>query len=178
MADSTAKELQIDGSRRIALDIRARSFGFVVFENSMVLDAGVRTCDRDQPSECLLPRLRAILTRYDPAVVILKGTPRDCVAAGEHCLLESIRRSVKACGIDLSFTSHTRLRRFFALHQAKTKQEIASVVARHLPELAWTLPPKRRTWDSEPYWASVFDAAALALPHIFPFHARPLDNRK
>ena len=49
----------------------------------------------------------------------------------------------------------------------ESKDDIAGVVARCVPELGQQLPPRRRIWDSEHYSMSIFEAAALALTLLF-----------
>ena len=153
--------------RRIALDIRPRSFGFVVLEDAMVLDSGVRTCDQEQSDDCLVQRFRRIVARYDPAAVItLRRRLSDADRA--YLLSKSLTRIVEEVGAELLYTSPPRIHRYFHRHGAITKHDIALVIAKLLPELAWQIPAKRKPWESEPYWASVFDAAASVVPHIFP----------
>lgn len=148
-------------TRRLAVDVRSRSFGFVVFERMRILDSGVRSCDRNQSTECLLQRFRRLLERYDPSEIITRLDPRSP-------FVKSIAQAVNDLGIELVQTTPATLRTYFLSHGAITKYEIAGIVAKLLPELAWQLPARRRAWESELYWSSVFDAAALALPRILP----------
>ena len=49
---------------------------------------------------------------------------------------------------------------------AKSKDDIAEMVAKRVPELEMRLPPRRRLWESEHFSMGVFEAAALALTYF------------
>ena len=49
---------------------------------------------------------------------------------------------------------------------ARSKDDVAAAVARMVPELAPSLPCRRRIWESEHYAMAIFEAAALALTHF------------
>jgi len=78
-------------------------------------------------------------------------------------MIQALRKETKGRAITLRLTDARQVRDFFALHSCKTKQQIATLVAEWYPELAWKLPPKRKPWQSEPYGASLFDAAAAVM---------------
>lgn len=58
------------------------------------------------------------------------------------------------------------IRKAFSAEGAKTKEEVAAVIAARFPELAVKVPPKRKTWMSEDSRMAIFDAAALALAYL------------
>jgi len=67
--------------------------------------------------------------------------------------------------------SPAKVKRVFLAFGARTKQEIARVVADQLPELAPRLPRVRKPWMSEDYRMAIFDAAAFALTY---YYSRPV----
>src|SRR4051812_13478815 len=68
-----SSEGTVPETRIIGLDIRARSFGFIVLEGATVLDCGTRACERSRSSECLGERFRYVLSIYKPSVVIVRS---------------------------------------------------------------------------------------------------------
>ena len=47
-----------------------------------------------------------------------------------------------------------------------TKHERAAMLARRFPVLHWKMPPPRKSYESEHYWMSMFDAVACALAYV------------
>jgi len=46
---------------------------------------------------------------------------------------------------------------------ASNKHQIATAIAERFPDLLSVLPPQRKSWQSEDYRMSVFDAAAIGI---------------
>lgn len=160
-------QVQNQGIRRISLSLRPHGFGFVVFEDLMVLDSGVRRCESEESVSCLAPRLRRILTRYDPTLVVVESRYRNA-NFNSNPLIASLSIFAKELGIRLEYMTLGTLKLYFAQHGAHTRFEIAIAVAKLIPDLAWQLPPKRQPWESDHYAFPIFDAAALVLPLILP----------
>jgi hypothetical protein len=57
------------------------------------------------------------------------------------------------------------IRRFFAPTEARTKHEIAEVIAREIPAFTQRLPPIRKIWKREDPPQSLFDAATLGMTY-------------
>ena len=53
----------------------------------------------------------------------------------------------------------------FRVFRAKSKHDIASMLAQMFPELLWKLPPKRKIWESEHFRMVMFDAIALGFAY-------------
>src|SRR5439155_25566784 len=81
-------------------------------------------------------------------------------------VLDTIRRKSDD-RIAVRLISPERIRRMFP-GSVRNKDDLASRVAAHFPDLAWKLPPPRKFPRREHYRMSIFDAAALALAYYGP----------
>ncbi|MGI9102201.1 MAG: hypothetical protein ACR2IF_07125 [Terriglobales bacterium] len=59
-----------------------------------------------------------------------------------------------------------RLWNYFSARDTRTKQEIASLLAKIFPELSWRLPPPRKTWQHEHDNMPIFDAAGVGMVYV------------
>jgi len=132
----------------------------VIIENGSVLDTGVRSCWTPEFEDCLGSRLRRIMQAYKPSALILRTGQSNSPSPQKNLLAHVINRIAKQQNITTFRISQHTLQRYFLDYHAITKHEIASTVARLLPELAWQLPRKRKPWESQQYRMAIFDAAA------------------
>ena len=163
--------------RILAIDPTSRGFGYVVLEWPLVLvDWGVKST-RNEKEANTLSKMTTLIRHYQPECVVVQ----DCSGTGKlRCpriqdLIDSIRRLATQKGIRSRKISSKTLIKVFSAFGARTKHEIAQVVAKQLPELAPHLPRYRKPWMSEDYWMAIFDAAALALTY---FYSRSVRARK
>lgn len=155
--------------RVIAFFPTTHGFGFAVFEGpSELVDWGAREV-RGGRREEFLAKIEALLSWHRPDVVVLENYAGEGSKRGKR--IQALIRSIakRAAKLDVKVASYSRglIRQCFLRYQARTKHEIAEVIAREFPELELRLPPKRKPWMSEHYRMSMFDAAALALTHFF-----------
>lgn len=159
MADANA------GIRVLALSVRRRRIGYVVFEGStQLLDWGVRSCVGrvDAPETATRKRIAGLLKFCLPSVVVLGK-----VGAGQEddgkarIVLLAIKKECAQRSIASSYLNHQTIIGFFVDQGCRTKYEIAQTLAAWFPELAWNLPPKRKPWESEKHSAAIFEAAAI-----------------
>ena len=153
-------------TRYLGVDVRPRSFGFVVIENAVVLDSGIRICDRSQFDDCLGQRFDRILKTYRPSAMIVRGVRGLPTDSRKRKVMAAIRRKAKDYDVDVISIGLAAIRIYFGRQNAKTKYQIAKCVATILPELAWKLPRNRRPWEAEHYRMSIFDAAAATIAHL------------
>jgi hypothetical protein len=137
-----------------------------VVENGAVIDSGIRLCDQSQFDNCLGGRLDRILRVYKPLAVLLKSDRIPANYWKTRRVLAAVKRAAKRHASSLQSVTPAVIHRYFIHHDAKTKYQIAEVVARLMPELAWKLPHKRKPWQSEHYRMSIFDAAAIAIAYL------------
>ncbi len=162
--------MDLNHKRVLALDLRPRSFGFVIFEGpDQLLDWGIKVF-RD-PAGREIPagkRLAPLLAEFQPSVVLLKSSVREKLRHKLH--LEDVLDTVQRTGegrIAVRLISPELIRRMFP-RTVHSKDDLAERVATRFPDLAWKLPPRRKVWQREHYRMSIFDAAALALAYYGP----------
>ncbi len=141
--------------RTLALDLHPRSFGYAVFENTDLLDWGLRKW----PSGQLKTAGRKICRLFDlwqpMRLLIREGAPRR-----EYEMAQSVALNAKVPVVDVrravvqdAFRSSKRLSRF----------DIAELISKRYPELQPRLPAKRKLTDNEPFQLRMFNAAAVGM---------------
>ena len=151
--------------RVLAIDPYPRGFGFAVLEGSeRLIDYGVKKVRGDKNSACL-QRITDLIGRYEPDLIVL-GTPtsngsRRALRVQE--LIQEILKLASSKGIKARGYSRVQITKVFSSSGAITKHQIASSIAKQIPELALRLPPPRKPWMGEDERMSIFDAVALAL---------------
>lgn len=159
-------------TRLLAIDPTPRGFGFIVLEGMhTVVDWGVRSgratsIAREQQ---LLRKVSDLLRQYRPHIVVLENT----AASGSRrrgrvrLVIEATANLAMWEGITVKRIAISTVRKVFMSVGARTKHEIARVIAMQLPQIAAWLPKPRSLWTGEDYRMAVFDAAALALAHFY-----------
>jgi len=152
-------------ARYLGICVRPDCFGFVVIEDTIALDCGVRACERKGATACLSQQFERILRMYVPTAVIILATGSGEAKTRRNGISGAIAGLTKGRGIPVVRFRASSLKKHFRQFDAETKYEIALAVARILPELAWRLPPKRKAWQSEVRRTSIFEAAAAVIAH-------------
>jgi hypothetical protein len=156
------------GGRYLGIDVRPHGFGFVVLEDSILLDCGNRACDHREYDACLRDRFSRILKIYTPAAVVVGLAGSRAERPSRIRIIKLIKSVAAKNQIPVVFITRSKLTRHFRRqYNASTKYEIAQAAANVVRELTWRLPNKRKPWQSEHPRMSIFAAAALALAHIF-----------
>lgn len=154
----------ISEQRILALDIRPRSFAFVVFEGpQVILDWGARSFRRgvNAVRVPLGMKVARLLDEYVPCVLVLER-PRT----RKHVrIVAAIRKQAKVQRIPIRLLSAKAIDEAFSGNN-ENKHQIAAALAMQFPDLLPVLPPKRKPWQSEDYRMSIFDAAALATAYF------------
>jgi hypothetical protein len=155
----------ISPDRVLTLDLRARKFGYVVFEGPRtLLDWGVRT-HADETHSSLERRLKNLLSMFAPSTIVVRTavernrTTRRRIRLALHSLKVFAKRAL----ITLFVIDESSLHGFFSKEAKVNKHDIAQMIADRFPELSWRLPPKRKPWQSEPTRQSIFDAASIGI---------------
>ena len=155
-----------DFERILALDIRARRFGFVVFEGpKMLLDCGVKNfcaSKRNAVKVSVSDKIRTLTRDYSPSAIVVRKREGHMDRAG---ILRSLLRLAEELDIPVVFISHEEIALAFAA-AAEHKQTLASVIAEQFLALIARLPPRRKCWQSEDYRMSMFDAAAAGMAYL------------
>ncbi len=154
--------------RLVALEIRPRKFGFVVFEGpTRLLDWGVKSY-LGPSAHCratLKKRIRVLLESYAPASVVMRRRNSFSRKAREAILsaVQTIGLEARSRSINLQSLNTQEIKRFFAKRGCTTKHEIASLLGKRFEELSWKVPPTRKSWQCESYHMCMFDAAAAGM---------------
>jgi len=150
----------------LALQPSSQGVGFAVLAGAeSILDWGVKRTRSGNKNANALKVVQGMIQHYRPAVIVLEnhssvGSRRQ---PRVQRLMDGISRLAAKYRIATCRFSRAQVRKAFAFAGARTKQQIASVVAERFPELAPQLPPPRKIWKSEDHRQSTFDAVSFAL---------------
>jgi hypothetical protein len=151
----------------LAIDVRARSFGFVAFEGTRpLLDYGVRSFRQgvNRVKISASKKIAGLMDLWSPSTVVLKKWTAD-KSRKRARMRDAVMRQARLRQIPVRLLPHDVIRNAFA-GDDRNKFTIASTLAQRYPELAPKLPPKRKIWQSEDYHMSIFDAAALGVAYF------------
>ncbi len=153
-------------TRLLAIDPTHRGLGYAVIERGIrLVDWGVRGVSPDRKNSDSLRRVSDLVARYEPDIIVMEASwskePRRCPRIER--LARAVERMAAKRDIEVRKVSRTMLEAAFFQAGTLTKHEIALAIARRFPQLTAWLPPARKTWTSENYKMSIFDAAALGL---------------
>jgi hypothetical protein len=154
----------LNRQRIIALDVRPRSFAFVIFEGPReILDWGARSF-RGGVNKVRVPcglKIMRLIDQYVPDALVLQR-PRN---KAREQMVEEIRRQARTQKIPVWLLLREEVAIAFAGRNGN-KQEIAAAIYEQFPEFLSILPPPRRSWESEDYRMSIFDAAATGIAYF------------
>jgi hypothetical protein len=154
--------------RLLALEVRSRRMGFVVFEGpTRLLDFGIR--GYSQPTqrlhEVVARRMRPLLLRYRPHAVVMR---RDNHYSSQkparlRIATDAIRKEAERCGIEFRLMRTKSRKKFFVQVGCDSKHQVAQLIAELFREIAWRAQSRRKAWHSESYHTVIFDAVATGL---------------
>lgn len=165
MNRNTEPVAPIISARYLGISARPDGFGFVVIEDTIALDCGMRMCERTQSVDCLGQQFERILRMYGPTEVVIMEAESSGAPTKRTEILKSIDGAADRKNIEVIRIDDKSLHEHFRKFNAESKYEIALIVTRILPELAWRLPPRRKPWQSEQRRTSIFEAAAAVIAH-------------
>jgi hypothetical protein len=145
----------------LAIDPTSRGFAFVVLEApAFLVDWGSKSATTG--SDSLVRKVDALLSRYQPNVLLLEDLAADGARRRKRARREigSIERRALKRGVRVERVSRLGVLDSFA--PGKSKYEVANRLAEVFPVLANRLPRKRNTWRPEDARMSVFDALGIA----------------
>ncbi len=155
--------------RVLALDPSSGGFGFAVLEGpNQLIDWGVKTAP-DRTPHYALWLIDALITRYEPDVLVLEDCERD---SSRRCprvraLIRHITRRAAKAEIPTQRFARHQIQEAFAGASALTKSRMARAIAEQFPELAPRVPPVRKPWMSEDYRMNIFDAVGLGVTFFY-----------
>ncbi len=145
----------------------ARGFGWAAFVDPFTVHHhGVYAARKNKSAGCL-KKLDWILGRLKPEVIVLETFDKH--SSNRSKRIERLCRDIAALAADRGLEFHVYRRQdvqdAFRVVEARTRDEIAEAVARHVSALAPYLPGKRKAWMGEDRGLSRFSAAALVLTY-------------
>lgn len=151
----------------LAIHPTSHGFGWIAFSGPFAPhDWSVVDVLRDKNAACLR-KIEQLLGRLQPETLVLESY--DQPQAKRSGRIVSLCRAIVALAIERSIEvaiyCRDDIRSCFATIGARTRQEIAQAVARHVEPLRPRVPRARRAWESDPKRMGLFSAAALVLTH-------------
>jgi len=152
--------------RILAIDLRSRSFGFVVFEGpARLLDWGVKSF-RKGVNAVTIPasvKFSALMEEFSPSAIVVQ---KDFFESKKKTgMRDALLKQAEGHRIPIRFVTRRTVRLAF-VGANRNKYVIAAALVKQLPELAPRLPGARKIWKSEDYRMSIFDAAALGVTYL------------
>jgi hypothetical protein len=153
-------------NRILAVEIRAARMGYAVFESPQQLrDFGAVTFSAPGFARTRTARL---LRLYCPSVLVLHGSgsryPRDMRV--RKAIARIVRSEAEKAAVSTAYISENAFKSFFEEYSCRNKYDIATVVAKWFPELAWRIPRALDFYDAEPAQMLYFDSIALGMVHL------------
>ncbi|HEY3814558.1 MAG TPA: hypothetical protein VGL66_15155 [Caulobacteraceae bacterium] len=144
-----------------------RGFGWVAFDGIHLIDWGLVFVTGDKNPQCIR-RLDAILQRLTPEALVMEAFSRTATRRAERIarLNVAVTNLAESRGVEVFVYTRDEVREAFSEVGARTRQEIAEAVVRHVAALRHRLPYPRRIWQSEDRRQALFVAAALVLTHL------------
>lgn len=150
-----------------ALHATSRGFGYVAFEGPFTPhDWGTVIARGDKNAVCLR-KLDLMLERFTPEALLLEASGKGSSLRSERIarLYQAVATMAASRGINVHVYRLGDVKACFASVGARTRQEIAEAVARHIDAFGHRLPKARKAWQSEDRRMALFCAAALVLTH-------------
>ena len=152
----------------LALHPYSRGFGWIAFEGPFTpYDWGMSDARRDKNAVCLR-KIEKLLERLQPETLILEAFDRRASTrpARTARLCRAIASLAVDRGISVAIYSRSDVQAAFAPVGARTRDEIAAAVARHMDALRHRIPTVRdKPWHCEDPRMALFSATALVLTH-------------
>lgn len=150
-----------------ALHATSRGFGYVVFEGPFTPhDWGIVVARGDKNAVCLR-KLDLMLEQFTPESLLLEAFGKGSSLRSERImrLYQAIASMAVSRGVNVHVYSFNNVKACFASVGARTRQEIAESVGRHIDAFGHRMPKARKPWQSEDRRMALFCAAALVLTH-------------
>ena len=151
----------------LAIHPDRRGFGWVAFTGPFaVFDWGRPCAKRDKNAVCLA-KIEGLLERLAPETVVLEAyeRPHSARPARTTRLCRAIAALAADRGLDVAVYTRADVTACFLDVGARTRDEIAQAVVRHVDVFRHRLPVRRKPWQAEDPRMALFSAAALVLTH-------------
>jgi hypothetical protein len=153
-------------SRILAVEIRADRLGYAVFETPKRLcDFGAAWFEAPLAAR---QRIARLLRLCRPSLLVLRGGmmryPRN--TRKRRLVARIARDEAKKMAIPSVRVSELELSSFFDPYSCRDKYDVAAVLVRWFPDLAWRLPSRPKFYDPEPRPMLYFDSIAPGVTYL------------
>jgi Holliday junction resolvasome RuvABC endonuclease subunit len=153
--------------RVLAVALTSRGLGYAVLEGETLLIESSHTTVRNGNKnwQCFA-KVKKLTAFYRPDALILQDVMAKDSRRNHRIkvLHREVMRFAAKHRLSVDLISEKQLRSVLLGDAGGTKHEMAAMLMNHFPsELAFHLPPKRRSWQSEDSRMDTFDAVALAV---------------
>src|SRR5262245_56567058 len=149
----------------LAIYANTRGFAFVLFEGHLSpFDWGLCEIRGPQKQRRCLARVVKILDRYKPDVLVIREAFAQRAHGSRIVDLNAAIRQItnERCIPTYSYTRNV-IRDVFEGAGVVNKQNLAELIAKHIPAFERYVPQPRKLWMSEDPRMGLFDAVALGL---------------
>lgn len=158
-------------TREVVLAIypTTRGFGYIIMCSPLSpVDWGVRDIRAKQKNAACLQKVSALIDVHQPDVIVLEDPTAPGANRSERIkhLCQAIARLADGQSVEVHVCPRSRVSEFFKSFGARTRHEVAIVIASQVTALERFLPARRKIWQSEPRHISIFNATALAMTYF------------
>jgi len=155
------------GGLILAVHATTRGMGWVAFEGPITpYDWGTVDARRHKNASCL-KRLERLFRRLQPEALVLENWPRPGAAPSQRImhLNQAFVSLAQIWDVTVRVYDRGDVRACFSAVGAKSRQEIAEAIARHIEAFEHLLPRRRAIWESQHPRLALFTSAALAFTY-------------
>lgn len=151
----------------LAIHPDRKGFGWVAFTGPFAaFDWGLSVARRDKNPVCLA-KIEKLFDRLAPETLVLEAFEKPSAKRADR--LSRLCRAIVALaadrGIEAAVYTRADIAACFLDVGARTRDEVALAVVRHIDVFRHRLPKRRKPWQAEDARMALFSAAALVLTH-------------
>jgi hypothetical protein len=143
----------------LAIDLRSRRFGYVVFEDTVLVDFGTRI---NEDSRLLIDELPTLLKKFTPMAVVVR-LPRHSRMRHKIRAITAKARNGK---MRFRVLDSKQVKRYYRQIGASNKNAVATLISSRIPELEPLIPALRKNYDAEHNRQTLFDALATGVCYL------------
>ncbi len=165
----TNKKLDEDFEKILSVYPNSKGYAYVLMEGPTIVIEKKMVSISPVDNHRILKDITDLLKNYIPDALILEDTSCKFSRKGGRGkqLLRSLSLSAKHQGIPVYSYAREDIRLVFEIWRAKSKYEIAEVIAKNIKNFEMLLYPKPKYPDSQKYLTALFDAVSLGITHYY-----------
>lgn len=165
----TDRKLDENFERILSVYPNSKGYAYVLMEGpTMVLEKRMISISPVDNTR-ILKDITDLLKTHTPNALIIEDTSCKFSRKGARGkqLIRSLSASAKHQGVPVHYYAREDVRLVFEIWRAKTKYEIAEVIAKNIEGFEMLLYPKPKYPDSQKYLTALFDAVSLGITHYY-----------